>query len=73
MFKFLRTSAILLAATGLHACDGPHEDAGERADARSGATGGASSIISGPAEKAGEQRDREEARQREKADHGRHH
>lgn len=40
------------------ACDGPREDAGERIDARSGATGGESSMISGPAERRGEELDR---------------
>lgn len=61
MFRIVRTSIVLLAASALFACDGPNEEAGEKADARSGATGGESSMISGPAEKAGEQKDREEA------------
>jgi hypothetical protein len=43
-------------------CDGPHEDAGERIDARRGATGGESSIVAGPAERRGERLDREESR-----------
>lgn len=47
------------------ACDGPNEDAGERIDARSGVTGGESSMISGPAEKRGEELDRLAAQQNE--------
>jgi hypothetical protein len=68
MLTIIRISAALLAASAVCACDGPHEDAGERADARNGATSGASSIISGPAEKAGERQDREEARRRADAE-----
>lgn len=50
---------IALAACLLFAaCDGPREDAGERIDAKNGATGGESSMISGPAEKRGEELDR---------------
>jgi hypothetical protein len=71
MFAILRYVTILAAAAAIQACDGPHENAGEKADARSGATGGASSMIAGPAEKAGERQDREDARRREKSDHGR--
>lgn len=68
MLTIIRTGAALLAASATCACDGPHEDAGERADARNRATGGESSIISGPAEKEGERKDREEARRRAGAD-----
>ena len=61
MKNHLRMVALMAATCMNLACDGPHEEAGEKADATSGATGGESSIIAGPAEKAGERKDREEA------------
>jgi hypothetical protein len=65
MFKHPhQMAAILLTAGLIWSCDGRHEDAGERADARNGLTGGESSIVAGPAEKAGEQKDLEESRRR---------
>lgn len=64
MRNIIRTATTLLTAIALNACDGPHEEAGEKADARNGFTSGESSIIAGPAEKAGEQRDRQEAQGR---------
>lgn len=51
----------LIAGLAVAACDGPHENAGERIDARRGATGGESSIVAGPAERRGEELDRKEA------------
>ena len=62
-----RRAPIFIGCLVLAACDGPHEDAGERLDAQRGATGGESSIISGPAEQAGEQQDRRE-KEAEEAD-----
>lgn len=44
----------------LAACDGPHEEAGEKADVRSGAVDSESSLVAGPAEKAGERLDEAE-------------
>lgn len=55
-----RPRIALAACLMFAACDGPHEDAGERIDAKSGATGGESSIVSGPAERRGEELDRQE-------------
>jgi hypothetical protein len=63
----LRTA--FLVCLLLAACDGPLEDAGERMDARNGATGGESSIVSGPAERRGEELDRQ-ARERDRAADG---
>ena len=57
-------AAIVLTTSLIWSCDGRHEDAGEKADARNGLTGGESSIVAGPAEKAGEQKDLEESRRR---------
>lgn len=63
----MNRSRVAIAACLLFgACDGPREDAGERIDARSGATGGESSIVSGPAERRGEELDRK-ARERDRA------
>ena len=45
------------ALATLMSCDGPREDAGERIDAETGATGGEVSIVSGPAERQGEKLD----------------
>ncbi len=59
-----RLTLALAACLILAACDGPQEDAGERLDARRGATGGESSIVSGPAERRGEELDRQ-AKERE--------
>jgi hypothetical protein len=56
--------AVLTAFLMVAACDGRNEDAGERIDAQTGATGGESSIVSGPAEKRGEELDRRAAEQR---------
>ncbi len=53
-----RAFKVLAACFLLPACDGPHENAGERIDAMRGETGGESSIVAGPAEKRGEQMDR---------------
>jgi len=55
-WKQIAITACLITA----ACDGPHEDAGERIDARDGATGGTGSIVAGPAERRGEALDRAE-------------
>ena len=53
----MRKSLPLALCILLGACDGPHEDAGERIDAARGETAGESSIVAGPAEKRGEARD----------------
>lgn len=44
-------------AMTLAACDGPREDAGENADAASGAVGSEDTLRSGPAETLGERQD----------------
>jgi hypothetical protein len=54
------------------ACGGRQEDAGERIDPKSGATGGESSILSGPAERRGEELDRQ-ASERDRAAEGKTH
>ena len=52
---------IAVAALGLAAaCDGPREQAGEKADAASGAVNSEDSIDKGPAERLGEAQDRVE-------------
>jgi hypothetical protein len=51
------------AASLLFGCDGPHEEAGEKADVRSGASGTVASLRSGPMERAGEERDKREKEQ----------
>jgi hypothetical protein len=42
------------------ACDGPHEEAGEKADVAAGAVGSTHSLRQGPAERAGEKQDEAE-------------
>jgi hypothetical protein len=63
----MKTELILIFAGPLllAACDGPHEEAGERLDAQRGATGGTGSIVSGPAERAGERQDQLDKQRRE--------
>jgi hypothetical protein len=46
-----------VAALLLAACDGPHEEAGEKADVAAGLTDSASSLKSGPHERLGERLD----------------
>lgn len=48
----IATIALLLGG-----CDGPHEEAGERADVRNGLVDSVSSIKAGPMERAGERLD----------------
>jgi hypothetical protein len=60
-----RPRIALVACLLFAACDGPHEEAGERLDAQRGATGGTGSIISGPAERAGERQDQLEKQAKE--------
>lgn len=52
-----RTAMIFGAALVLAACDGPQEQAGEKADNASGVVDGEDSVQSGPAETMGERRD----------------
>jgi phage/plasmid primase-like uncharacterized protein len=47
----------LAAALAVAACDGPREQAGEKADNASGAVDGEDSVKSGPAETMGERQD----------------
>jgi hypothetical protein len=55
---------ILMVAVALllGGCDGPHEEAGERADVRNGLVDSVGSIKAGPMERAGERLDELEER-----------
>ncbi len=55
----MKSAASILAASflALAACDGPREQAGEKADAASGATNSEDAMESGPAETMGERQD----------------
>jgi hypothetical protein len=57
----LAVLALLLAG-----CDGPREQAGERADVRAGLTDTVGSLKSGPMERAGEKLDEQEAREKKR-------
>jgi hypothetical protein len=52
-----RISVIACIILGLAACDGPREQAGEKADNASGAVGSEDTLRSGPAETMGERQD----------------
>jgi hypothetical protein len=47
----------ILVAVAVAACDGPREDAGEKADFASGAVNSEDTLRQGPAEKLGEKQD----------------
>ena len=49
---------IILIAVALAACDGPRENAGEKADLASGAVNSEDTLQKGPAEQLGEKQDR---------------
>ena len=54
----IRISIAALVALTLVACDGPRENAGEKADAAAGVVPSEDSIRSGPAETMGERQDK---------------
>jgi hypothetical protein len=57
--------SIAAVALLLGGCDGPHEEAGERADVRNGLVDSVSSIKAGPMERAGERLDELEERNKQ--------
>jgi hypothetical protein len=54
----------ILVALLCAACDGPHEEAGEKADVAAGYTDTTSSLRQGPNERRGEKEDERDARAR---------
>jgi hypothetical protein len=64
----LRLLTIGTAAMALAACDGPREQAGEKADNASGAVESEDSIKSGPAETMGERLEEQADAQRQAAE-----
>lgn len=59
-----RHLSLLALALILAGCDGPHEQAGERADVAAGRSDTVGSLKSGPMERAGEKLDEQEERGR---------
>ena len=56
--------SVLWLATELGACDGRHEEAGEKADIAAGYTDSTASLRVGPAERAGEKQDKLEQKKK---------